>query len=157
MFQYLCGHGSNSSYELLGKGMNFPLQRLDRGLLPLRWLICFWILHPAGQLHKYLHVSKLCSMDFAHVWCCGSVAHWQCFLHHVPPHLGGTTLGAGWPTGAFLPRLAPKETQMTATHATLASLVPKPQCGDGNSACLCRELPKDCCLVPRCRWFAVPW
>lgn len=59
---------SNSSYEQLGKGIHFPIQRLSRELFPLKWSLCFWILHLAGQLHKYLHFSKLCMADLAQVW-----------------------------------------------------------------------------------------
>lgn len=99
--------------ELLGKGIDFPLQRVHRGLLPLKWPICFWILHLSGQLHRYFPVSKLCSMDFAHMWCCGSIAHWHCFLHHLRDKgmSRGSTLSPRWLTAMLLPHLAPKETQ----------------------------------------------
>lgn len=69
---------------------------------------------------------------------------------------GGTALGTARSTATFLPRLAPTETQTAATHAALASLVPGTRCGDGNSACLCRALPKGRLLLPCHRWFGVP-
>lgn len=90
--------------ELLGKGVNLPLKRVHRGLLPLKWPKCFWILNLSGQLHQYFRVSKLCSINFAHMWCCSS-------LPLLPAHLGGTTLGSSWLTAMFLPHLAPKDTQ----------------------------------------------
>lgn len=139
-------------HELLGKGINFPLKRVHRGLLPLKWPLCFWILHLSGQLHKYFHVSKLCSMDFAHMWCCGSIAHWQCFLQcqgDLRGHHPGQQLAHS--------RVPPSAGSKGDPNTALASPVPRTHWGHGKSSYLCRALPRDHCLLSCHQWFGIPW
>lgn len=154
MFQYLCGHGFNSSCEEKGWISH------SRG-----WTEGFCL---SGDLYAFGYYILL--VNFINPCMFLNCAAWILLTYGaVDPQLidtashtaslrtsGGTAPGAAWLTATFLPRLAPTETQTAATHAALASLVPRTRCGDGNSARLCRALPKGRVLLPCHRWFGVP-
>lgn len=128
------------------KGKEFPTPEARQGVSPPKWPMCFWILHPAGQLHLYLCVSRLYGMDYCSctvLWTRSSLTMLPTPCPSTPP--GGTIPGPGGLIAEVLSWSA-------ATHAATQASAKATMWGWE----LCLPDTKDHCLLQHHKQSVVP-